>query len=63
MHPEIRDLLIKERAAPQEAQARVSAARRASGSLPTGAPAGNPSQGSSSSNLRSALAEAWEASI
>jgi hypothetical protein len=58
MNPQIRDLLIKERAAPQEAQARVSAARRASGSLPTGAPAGATSSGSANS-IRSALEEAW----
>lgn len=58
MNPQIRDLLIKERAAPQTAQARVSQARRASGSLPTGAPAGN-STASSANSIRGALEEAW----
>lgn len=62
MNPEIRDLLIKEQAAPQEAQARVQRARRASGSLPTGAPAGNSAQGSSANSIRDALAEAWDES-
>lgn len=62
MNPQIRDLLISERAAPQAAQARVSQARRASGSLRTGAPAGPAPSGSSSSNLRSALLDAWDSS-
>ncbi|HLO79210.1 MAG TPA: hypothetical protein VK196_22355 [Magnetospirillum sp.] len=63
MNPEIRDLLIKQQAAPQTAQARVDQARRASGSLRTGAPAGNAS-GSTPGNLRSALEQAWgEAAI
>jgi hypothetical protein len=58
MNPQIRDLLIKERAAPQEAEARVSKARRASGSLPTGAPAGTTSP-SSAHSIRAALEDAW----
>lgn len=58
MNPQIRDLLIKERAAPQEAEARVSRARRASGSLPTGAPAGTTSP-SSAHSIRAALEDAW----
>ena len=62
MNPSIRDLLIKEQAAPQNAMARVSQARRASGSLKTGAPAGSTPGGSSSSNLRTALQEAWDQS-
>jgi hypothetical protein len=61
MNPEIRDLLIKERAAPQEAEARVSKARRASGSLPTGAPAGTSSP-SSNNSIRAALEDAWGSS-
>lgn len=61
LHPEIRELRIKEQVAPQEAQARVQRARRASGSLPTGAPAGS-SQGSSANSIRDALAEAWDQS-
>jgi hypothetical protein len=59
MHPQIRDLLIKERAAPQNAAARVSQARKASGSLPTGAPAGSTSSGSSTNSIRAALEDAW----
>lgn len=62
MNPQIRDLLIKEQAAPQNAADRVSQARRASGSLRTGAPAGNAPSGSSTSNLRSALLDAWDSS-
>lgn len=63
MNPQIRDLLIKEQAAPQEAEARVSKARRASGSLPTGAPAGSSQQGTPNS-IRAALENAWgDASI
>lgn len=58
MRPDIRDLLIKERAAPQEAEARVSKARRASGSLQPGAPAG-PSSPSSANSIRAALEDAW----
>lgn len=62
-NPQIRDLLIKEQAAPQDAAARVSQARRASGSLRTGAPAGTPS-GSSTNSIRAALENAWgEASV
>lgn len=62
MNPQIRDLLIKERAAPQEAEARVSRARRASGSLSPGAPAGNTPGGSSANSIRAALQDAWEQS-
>ena len=58
MNPQIRDLLIKEQAAPQVAEARVSRARRASGSLPTGAPAGTTSP-SSANSIRAALEDAW----
>ena len=61
MHPQIRDLLIKEQIAPQNTQARVSQARRASGSLKTGAPSGS-SGGGSSTSIRDALAEAWDQS-
>lgn len=59
MNPQIRDLLLKGQAASQSAEARVSKARRASGSLPTGAPAGSPSGGSQSNSIREALEEAW----
>ena len=62
MHPQIRDLLIKEQAAPQNARARVDQARRASSSLKTGAPVGSPSGGSQSNSLREALADAWDSS-
>lgn len=62
MNPQIRDLLIKEQAAPQEAEARVSKARRASSGLPTGAPASRNTGGSSSNSIRAALDEAWEQS-
>jgi hypothetical protein len=58
MNPQIRDLLIKEQAAPQNAEARVSRARRAAGSLITGAPAGSTSP-SSSNSIRAALEDAW----
>ena len=57
-NPQIRDLLIKEQAAPQEAAARASKARRASGSLPTGAPAGS-TPNASANSIRAALEDAW----
>lgn len=59
MNPSIRDLLIKEQAAPQNTRQRVAKAQRASSGLRTGAPAGSPSGSSQSNNLRSALEEAW----